>query len=115
MITNLLASIVVSLVTNTTETFPKHMVPVPPPAGQEMYLVYRAREEIDENPKEKWVTTNILEVTVIRFNALGKQYEAKSERAITNWTTHLLIAAPEPAKWTNDPTNAPIPWSWLGR
>ena len=112
MITNIVASVVVSLVTNTSETLPKHMVTDPPPPGLETLTVYRGHAVDDENPKEKWVTTKICEVTTVRFNAMGNQYEARSERVITNWTTHFLISAP---RWVADTNNAPIPDNWFGR
>jgi hypothetical protein len=115
MITNILATVIVSLVTNATETLPKHIVADPAPPGQETFAVYRGHAVDDDNPKEKWVTTNVVEVTKIRFEALGQQYEAKSERVITNWTTHFLLAAPEPAKWNHDTNNVPIPMCWFGR
>lgn len=115
MITNILASVVVSMTTNVTETLPKHTVPVPAPPGEEMNAVYRSRLVDDENPREKWVTTNIVEVTTIRFEAFGKQYLATSERAITNWTTHFLLAAPGPKVWNRDSNNVPVPQFWFGR
>lgn len=115
MITNLVASVVIYMVTNVSETLPKHMVPDPAPPGQETFAVYRAHAVDDENPKEKWVTTNIVEVTAVRFEAFGNQYEAKSEHPLTNWTTHFLLAAPEPKRWNNDTNNEPIPWTWMGR
>lgn len=113
MITNLVATVAVTLATNVSEVLPKHMVSGPYPPGTETLAIYIGHAEDDANPKEKWVTTNIVEVTSIRFDAFGQQYEAKSERAVTNWTTHFLLGPPEPTKWNRDTNNVPIPTTWF--
>ena len=114
MITNLVATIAISLVTNVTETLPKHMRADPMPPGQETLAICISHAVDDANPTEKWVTTNIVEVTTVSFE-LGQHYEAKSERSITNWTTHFVIGRPEPPKWNLDTNNVPIPMLWFGR
>lgn len=120
MITNILASIVITLVTNTVETLPKHYVIDPGPAstGNMALAVAYGHYEPDASPKEKWITTNVVEVTTVTFEAMKKQFEAKSERSVTNWTTHFWIeppAPPPPAKWIADTNSVEIPATWFWR
>lgn len=120
MITNILASIVISLVTNTVETLPQHWVndPGPVSTGNFAIAVAYGHYQPDANPKEKWITTNVVKVTTIKFEALGRLYEVKSELAITNWTTHFVIdppSPPTPPKWLVDTNSVEIPATWFGR
>ena len=77
--------------------------------------VYRGHSVPDDQPREKWVTTNIVEVTTVIFSIGGRYFEAKSERTITNWTAHFILADPEPPKWNRDTNDIPIPSSWFNR
>lgn len=114
MITNLAASVVVSLVTNTAEIFPRHIVPDAPPSSGSgsVHAVFYGREEPVPNPKEKWVKTSIVEITTVKFQLQGRQYESKSEQPVTNWTTHFILAPPPPQQWVKSQYNAPVPPIW---
>jgi hypothetical protein len=116
MITNLLASVCVTLVTNVSEQFPQHLEPVASPSdGPSVYAVFVGRNVPDKDPKEKWVTTNIVEVTTVSFQCLGQAFETKKERPVASWTTHFRLAPPDPQRWTRDTNNAPLPVTWLTR
>lgn len=114
MITNLLANVIVSLVTNTSEEFPKRLVPVPSPGDEGVvHAVFHGRYEPVKNPQEKWVTTNIVEVTIFQFMHNGTPLEFRKEVSKTNWTTHFAIVPPEPLKWIATTNNPPKPISWF--
>lgn len=102
MSTNLLVSVLVTLVTNSVETFPQITIQDPSPRAPDgsIYAVYVSHGINDPNPKEKWITTNIVELTTLRFTYLTNKYEAHSERMITNWTTHFSLA---PTQWIIKP------------
>jgi len=91
--TNITAIVTVCLVTNVTERFPQHWESMPCPERRLGCLVNHGQNVNDANPKEKWVTTNVVEVTTLRFDWLGNQ-EIKSERAVTNWTAHFVLQEP---------------------
>ncbi len=74
MITNLVASVVVSLVTNTTERLPMHTVPDPCPDGLIGCLVYHCHLEPDKDPDRKWVKTEVVRQKSISFAVDGVQY-----------------------------------------
>lgn len=112
--TNTLAVIVVTLVTNLTETFPHMSVPAPntgPPGN----LLYYSQAVPVPNPTQKWVTVSIVEVATVTNLWNGEPVVGKKERPITNWTEHYVLVPPPPPpppKWERSTNNAPIPMYW---
>lgn len=91
MITNLLASIVVTLVTNRAEAFPQHMVPYPPSLGQETLALFRYHMEADQNPTNKTVTTTILERKTVSFEFDGQKRELVIDKPVINWVESFKL------------------------
>jgi hypothetical protein len=111
MITNLLCSIVVTLVTNTSDRFPTHLVPAPCPDGMLGCLVNHYRDEADLNPTTKWTRTTVKRVTTLEFQFQGKPMAATTEEVLSNVeVTYQLekVEAWKP-KETNDLTVATAP------
>jgi hypothetical protein len=113
MLTNLVATIIVSLVTNTTETLPQEIVPAPPPEGANPFnAVFYSKLQPVKDPKEKWVTTTIERVTKFQWQHDGREWESIGSTMLTNWTVHLLLTPPGPPNWIVDPNNKPMPLNW---
>lgn len=95
MNTNLLAVILITLSTNVVERFPQRWVATACPnatsAEGMMTLAACGYLENVPDPQEKWITTNIVETTVVRFILFGQSWETKKERTLTNWVTHLKL------------------------
>lgn len=75
MLTNLIASVVTCLLTNSTDVFPTHSVSDPMPTGQDgfYYAIYKCHQEPDLNPTHKTVVTEVKEVTTYEFKALNQK------------------------------------------
>lgn len=114
IVTNLVASIVVTLTTNVSDVFPKHMVEDPVGANPDGSIpaIFRVHYEDVKDPKEKWVVTKINEVTTFKFTYNGIPMETERVNELTNWTTHFTLAPPEPKKWVYNTNNPPIPLTW---
>jgi hypothetical protein len=106
MTTNLLMTIIVTLSTNVMEQFPTVMMPGPYPTGTELQLLARFHSEPVKDPKEKWVTTNVVEITGFGWILNGEVYTHKVERPLTNWTTHFVLEEASP-KWVASTNQAP--------
>lgn len=95
MITNLVASIVVTVVTNVTERLPTHSEPAPCPDAGAFGAgiscgVYHSKTVPDANPKEKWIDYAVKEVTTATFKDFNLP-PSVYERPITNWSEHLVL------------------------
>ncbi len=103
MITNLLAGIVVTLVTNTSERFPRHLVADAPPIDrdhpEQFSLVYYGHWEMDHDPSEKWVRTTILRRTTLTFEWQGRR-EVSSDEVLSDTEQHFTIERKE--NWKPD-------------
>ena len=90
--TNLIASIVVTVVTNTAERLPQIIVPVKCPdaknGGGFGCLVNHTETIPDPNPKEKMVVTTCRETTTLRFEWRGHR-EIVEERIL--WQTNQVL------------------------
>ncbi len=104
MITNLLASIVVTLSTNVTDRFPTHTESAPCPEGRIGCLVYHCQLVPDENPDHKWVKTTVSRVTTVAFDLNGQHMEAKSEELVSDVEVEYAIERRQDLipKGTND-------------
>ena len=92
MLTNLLATIVTCLVTNTTEKFPQHEVPDPSPTyGNITLAVYRCHLENDLNPTCKTVITEVVQVTTISFDWDGVNLSTKKEKVMSHSETEYVL------------------------
>jgi len=69
MITNLLASVVFTLVTNVTERFPTHSVTIGCPDNIPGCLVNHVKQEPDKDPQKKWVRTVVKKMAYVSFRA----------------------------------------------
>jgi hypothetical protein len=115
MITNLLCSVIVTLITNTSERFPQHQEPDPAPLGSgvpSVTLEYRYKMVDDKNPTTKWVRTTIIEretVTVIKANDpafVGKSFLAW-ERTVSDLEQQFYLKRVD--TWeTNEPPKVVI-------
>lgn len=105
MITNLVASIAVSLVTNVTEqiTGYEHYEPAPCPEGRIGCLVFHQR---GVNPTHKTITTNVIEITTITFDWLGTNQTVKVESLISAKSGFWSRA------WTSSPFPPPVDSEW---
>lgn len=119
MITNILCSIVVSLVTNTTERVPRHQVSgiqsIPAsafyvntgvatiPCTLNNQSFWNPSYEDDVDPKEKWVTTEIKKITIIN-NAMtsGPQFCVTNEVVFSKYEHHLV----KQSAWLESPCEA---------
>lgn len=86
MITNLLATVVTTLVTNTTERFPQQFEATGCPDGMLGCLVAHGNMVNVTNPKEKWIDTIITKQTVFTFS-IGS---ITNSSVVTNWTQHFV-------------------------
>lgn len=91
--TNLLAAVVVTLVTNTTEVTPTILVPdvCPESIANPGYgcLVAHMKAVPDPSAKEKKVVTTCEEVTTLRFDWMGAAREVVNKR--TMWQTNVVL------------------------
>lgn len=105
--TNLLAYIVITLVTNTTERFPTHDEPYFESSGSPgIYLtdaLYRAHQMPDKDPKVKWVRTTVKEITLAKFELDGPQEKVLSERIVSDIEVEQRLVRVE--SWTPSATN----------
>ena len=119
MITNLVASIVVSLVTNTSERFPTHLVSDPCPEGREGCLVFHGHNVPDSDPKQKWVRSTIKRVKAVEFDCAGKHFSNTIEEQIVS-DTEVEFAIERKENWlpraTNDVAGASLLYNdkWVG-
>jgi len=98
MLTNLLASVVITLVTNTVETpsdFERYE-PTSCPEGRIGCAVYHSR---GVNPQGKVVTTTVLERTALQFDWAGQKREVVQEKELSRKEEHWLKG------WYLSPTN----------
>ena len=91
MITNLIASVVITLTTNTVERFPQHQVADPTTLEESIYLVYKCHMENDPDPHQKWIRTTIKRVTTVTFDMAGKPYTASSEEVVSDTEVELVL------------------------
>lgn len=108
--TNLLASIIVTVVTNVTEEFPKHLVPDPIPSlgpgFNSVPAVFRGHWENDANPTQKKVTTTCKEITTLQFEWNGHR-EIVSERVL--WESECVMELK--SDWVKSEKPFPVrPW-----
>lgn len=124
MLTNIVASIVVSLVTNVTERVPMH----PDNSGQILLmspgLVMTNRTIVqdvvqdgyegwsqtpgyrmvpDPDPKQKWVRTVIKRVTTLSFDFEGQHYSVDKEQIVSDKEVEYRLERTD--KWTLSATN----------
>lgn len=110
MITNLIASIVVTLVTNTTERFPQRFVEEPNRVTIEFGglraepAVMRGRYEDDKDAKKKWITTTVKRITTIHFEWMGKKREVSDECVISSIEVECVLSRKE--DWIPVSTNS---------
>jgi hypothetical protein len=111
MITNLVAAVTIALATNVTERFPQELVPDNHIWSSNTigYTVFYARWKDVDNPKEKWITTNVVEHHDITFNWDHGQCEEFYDKPVTNWSTHFE----KQDGWNRSATNTPPPASWI--
>lgn len=88
--TNLLANILILIVTNTVEVLPQHMVQDPSARGPngEVYAVYVGHLENDEHPTTKTIVTTCKEVTTLEFDWNGPR-KIVSERIL--WQSNVVM------------------------
>lgn len=91
--TNLVAIVTVAIVTNVTEKFPQHLVPIsePLPSGElygAVHAIFRGEYRDVPNPKEKTVVTTCREVTTLRFQWHGNR-EVTTERVL--WESNQIF------------------------
>ncbi len=111
--TNLLATIVVMLVTNTSERFPMHSEPTPPPSfGNTTLAVMTYKMVPDINPDKKWVTTTIKEVTTATFEFNGELKSVSTEKLVSATDVEFHIERHE--DWHPVATNLTHD-SWFGQ
>lgn len=85
--TNLLATILVTLVTNVTERFPQHYEPLPAPwrPGGSAYTLESYGHYVDDpSPAKKWVRTTVKRVTKAKFEWGGKPREVSEEEVVSD-------------------------------
>lgn len=85
--TNIVAAVVVSVVTNVTEDFPKHLVAEPCPQGLQGCAVFHGKWVNDENAKEKTLITTCKELTVLKFDWNGPR-EIVTEKVL--WQSNVV-------------------------
>ena len=88
MITNILATITITLLTNTVDVPIEfdHFEPIPCPDGMFGCLVYHQK---GVNPTARNITTNIIEQRTISFTFEGQPIEAKTQRTL--WSTNFVL------------------------
>lgn len=84
MLTNLIASVVITLTTNVVERFPQHQVADPTTLQESINLVYKCHYENDADPHKKWIRTTIKRVTTVTFDMAGKPYSASREEVVSD-------------------------------
>lgn len=105
MITNLVASIVVSIVTNVSERWPTHAEAVPCPEGRIGCAVLHWGPEIpDKDPTNKWVRTTIKRVTTCKFTWNDKPREVLDEEILSSDEVRYEIKNSWIPIATNQPT-----------
>lgn len=91
MLTNLLCSIVVTLVTNTTERLPVTYESERCPDGMLGCLVDHRKPVPVPNPKEKWIVTTIKRITKITVTLEGNPEEFTKEQVVSVTEKHLVL------------------------
>jgi hypothetical protein len=90
--TNLIASVVVSLVTNTSEVWPQKLVPMASPLPQgpsgAIPAVFHGRWVDDKTQGTKTIVTTAKEITTLRFDWNGAR-EVVSERIL--WQSNRVV------------------------
>ena len=101
MITNILATITVCLVTNTSDTFPQYLVADPVtmnPSGTYDAL-FRGHFADVPNPTHKTVTVEVQEVTTLSFDWEGQRYGVNHYLVKSRTeASYVLKSTWEPAK-----------------
>lgn len=105
MITNLVASITISLVTNITERFPQHLESTPCPdvvAGSiSTCATFHGKWVDDPHPRQKWVKTTVSRVKTVSFDWLGKRREATESDTLSETEVEQSLES----KWQPVSTN----------
>lgn len=114
MITNLIASIIVTLVTNTTEHYPQHSVSDPAPPGEVCDLVYLSHLENDANATEKIVVTEIKEVTTVHYECAGSEHDDVVAERVLQQYSHKEQLAWRATVYTNGVMTFPPPVPLFG-
>lgn len=89
MMTNLIATVVVIVSTNTSTILPQKWVPIPCPDATPGYgcLVNHAKAVPDPDAKERTIETKAIETTVLTFDWNGPR-EIRSEKIL--WSTSIV-------------------------
>lgn len=109
MITNLVCSVVIALVTNTTDRFPQHLESDSPPFNpkepygmQSVPAVFYGHFVNDAEPDKKWVKTSIARVTTVSFNLNGEDMKAVKEEPISESEQEFVLVK-HPSEWIKKP------------
>lgn len=112
MITNIIATIVVTLVTNTSERFPTHQEPDNEAMAKQGYtLMYFSKTVPDANPTNKWVRTTVKRISTLHGVYADKKLEWPiSEEPVSDTEVEYALRQ----KWDSVSTNAyKEPWPFL--
>lgn len=115
MTTNLVASIVISLVTNVTERFPTHQVSYTPDFGGKPHFTLEGylKEVPDDNPSVKWVRTTVKRVEKWQWE--GETLRTKEEIVSDVEVEHRRLETWAPASTNDVPRNGFLfDGKWLG-
>lgn len=90
MLTNLVAAVAITIVTNISEQVTGYARYVPDgcPEGRIGCAVYHTK---GVDPNQKTITTNIVEITSLTFDWLGEKREFKSERVIDSKSVTIAL------------------------
>lgn len=103
MLTNLCASVIVTLVTNVTEKFPTHSAPVPCPDGMIGCAVYHSKPVPVENPTTKTVITECKEILTVGIVWGDDVRSSSSEKVL--WTKSQEMRLEVQKTWQPVPSN----------
>lgn len=113
MITNIIATIMVTLATNTVEVPSDFLRWVQDPCvtATQFGLVYQgAYNYIGVDPQSKYVTNTVVEITTISFDLNGRSYVASSSRVLSQDVSkyQLTIDWTQVAMPVEDKNSAPV-------
>lgn len=117
MITNLVASIVVTLVTNVSERFPTVKSYEPCFHAFNCGMQYHIKEIRNPDSTKRWVTTEVKQLAVLAFDWEGERCTHEREKIVSSITVEYTLKAEwEPGRTTTNTvvywtTNSPIYFS----